>query len=123
MFKVVTIDGPNIVTDLGGICLVPSCYADGGKTRPVSEEDAQKMRKLFCASPKLLAALIRLSNIIVTIREEQVSGKMGLGNTAQEKRQRADVYAAEIARQALQIEDAMLEVDEAMAEAGSGSAP
>jgi hypothetical protein len=56
MFKVLKVDGPNIVTDKGCIALVGFSYADGGKTHPVSHEDWLKMRDAFLAIPALLAA-------------------------------------------------------------------
>jgi hypothetical protein len=56
MFRVLKIDGPNIVTDKGGIQVVPFQYADGGKTQSVSQGDWQAMRDAFCALPDLLAA-------------------------------------------------------------------
>jgi hypothetical protein len=56
MFKVLRVDGPNIVTDIGCVSLNPFQYADGGKTKPVSIEDWKKIVALFAASPDLLAA-------------------------------------------------------------------
>lgn len=56
MFKVLRVDGPNIMTDQGGICLAPFQYADGGKTQPVSTEVWHEMRSLFLAAPDLLEA-------------------------------------------------------------------
>jgi len=57
MYEVLRVDGPNLTTDKGGVCIVPFAYADGGKTKPVSLKDAQKMRALFIAAPQLLRAL------------------------------------------------------------------
>lgn len=48
--------------------------------------------------------LEQLFAIVQTIREEQVSRKMGFGSTLREKQQRAAVYAAEIERQANKID-------------------
>lgn len=57
--------------------------------------------------PNALAALENLVGILTAIREEQVSTKMGFGTTPAEKKQRADVYAAEIARRAAEVDDAL----------------
>jgi hypothetical protein len=57
VFKVLKVDGPNLVTDKGGICLAGFQYADGGKTRPVDDETWSRMRSLFIAAPGLLKAL------------------------------------------------------------------
>ena len=54
MFKVLKIDGPNIVTDKGGVCITAFAYADGGKTHAVSLEDWRMMRDLFVALPDLV---------------------------------------------------------------------
>ncbi len=56
MFKVLKTDGPNLVTDLGCICITPFQYADGGKSQPVSSDDWKRMRDLFIAAPDLLEA-------------------------------------------------------------------
>jgi hypothetical protein len=48
-----------------------------------------------------------LATIVITIREEQVSAKMGFGTSSAEKRRRADTYAAEIARQSRKIDDVL----------------
>ncbi len=73
----------------------------------------EKQARLIAAAPDLLASLENLAGIITTIREEQVSSKMGLGRTEAEKRERAAVYAAEITRQSAKIDEAL---DEARAE-------
>jgi len=57
MFKVLRVDGPNIVTDKGCVSVSRFQYADGGKTHPVSAEDWRAMRDGFLALPDLLAAL------------------------------------------------------------------
>jgi hypothetical protein len=57
MFKVLKVDGPNIVTDKGCVCISGFQYADGGKTHSVSDEDSLEMRSLFLASPAMLKAL------------------------------------------------------------------
>lgn len=54
MFEVLHVDGPNIVTDKGMVCLGGAQYADGGKTKPPSEADWVMMRALFMAAPELL---------------------------------------------------------------------
>lgn len=55
-----------------------------------------------------LDLLVQLKNVVVTIREEQVSSKIGFGRTLAEKKERANIYAAEIQRQANKI-DAILD--------------
>jgi hypothetical protein len=64
MFKVLKDDGPNILTDLGGICLQPMAYADGGNTTSASVDDWRRMKTLFIQSPRLLGACEELEALI-----------------------------------------------------------
>lgn len=54
MFKVLKVDGPNIMTDLGGVSIHSFSYADGGKSQPVSQDDWRKMRDLFLLLPQFM---------------------------------------------------------------------
>jgi len=64
MYEVLKIDGPNLVTDKGCVGLNPFQYADGGKSRPVSDKDWEMMRRMFIAAPAMLAALIEARQFI-----------------------------------------------------------
>ena len=57
MFQILKVDGPNILTNRGGVALVPFQYADSDEARPVGNEDWRRMRDLFLAGPEMLAAL------------------------------------------------------------------
>ena len=59
-----------------------------------------------------LRLLEELLGVIVTIREEQVSARMGLGRNEREKRERATIYAAEIQHQAERIDDLLERIAE-----------
>ncbi len=63
---------------------------------------------LKASHAELLANLESLVNIIVTIREEQVSEFMRFGSTDAEKREKAAIYASEIKRQSLRIDGATM---------------
>jgi hypothetical protein len=56
-------------------------------------------------------------NIVVAIREEQISARMGFGHTPAEKRERAAIYAGEIARQSSKLDAAIEKAQAALAEA------
>ncbi len=101
----------------GGEHAVVEIPNDMTSYHPTCRGRVEANARLIAAAPDLLAALTSLVAIITTIREEQVSGQMRLGSSEREKRERATVYAAEIQRRAMQIEDAVLHATEAMAKA------
>ena len=71
MYRVLKIDGPNLVTDKGCVSIQGFQYADGGKTSSVTIEDWKMMRQMFIAAPALLAAHQRNVNLDVDeIRDE-----------------------------------------------------
>jgi hypothetical protein len=117
VFKVIKVDGPNLVTDKGCVCLAPFQYADGGKSRPVGTEDWRAMRALFLGAPRLLEAAKALHAVLTAIRLEQVSAGLGFGGTPDERRQSPDQYAAEIGRQAAKVDDALESLGVAVAAA------
>lgn len=59
-FKVLRRDGRNLVTDRGCVSVSPFSYADGGKTHPLSADDAAQLTNHVVALPYLVAALERL---------------------------------------------------------------
>lgn len=93
----------------------------GMYTRPESRhlprEQSDANARLIVAAPDLLAVVDRLLKVIGTIREEQTSTAMGFGKTVSEKRHRATVYAAEIERQAMKVDDLLDAARAALAKA------
>ncbi|MCI0456913.1 MAG: hypothetical protein L0Z62_08040 [Gemmataceae bacterium] len=98
------------------------CFAGLGLTREEALRAVSLVERLDATPrqevpPDLLAACKGLVALITAIREEQVSAQMGFGNTEREKRERATIYAAEIQRQALKVEDATFAALDAIARA------
>jgi len=72
----------------------------------VDPNEAEANARLIAAAPDMYAELQKLTQILITIREEQVSASMGFGRTAAEKKERATFYAVAIQANASKIDEA-----------------
>lgn len=88
---------------------VPDARAQAGKT--LAEAKTWLARRGYDFGRN---ALLGLYAAILSIREEQISTQMGFGNTQEEKKERANIYAAEIYRQSVKVDDLLVRIDRAL---------
>ena len=67
MVRVINVDGPNLTTDKGGVCISGFHYADKDGTTPVDRDTWRQMRDLFVTMPEILDAFDNVTASLETV--------------------------------------------------------